>query len=287
MSCRQEISSAWREPLAATGLDCLSRLLESVHSSPSNAGHWENLTKPGLKGRQRVRWQFPDRQNGTTTLYIKRYEHTPFRNQLDRIRRQSAEHSRAWWEYHMAEQLSAAHIPTAAPVGYVEEMYGRIERRSAVLLAAVPGDAFDRTWTKLVSAEAPATRGALRHDVTIRLARFVAAFHSTGLFHRDLYLCHVFAEIDPGLALPPRFHLIDLARLHRPRVRRMRWLVKDLAQLDSSSRAIGASRTDRLRFLLAYLGLQRVSKRARGYIRRVLRKSERILSRMRRKALSA
>ena len=112
-----------------------------------------------------------------------------------------------------------------------------------------------------------------------------AAFHGTGLCHRDLYLCHIFAEIDAKpVRKTPRFHLIDLARVHRPRWRRMRWIIKDLSQLDASARQVGASRTDRLRFLRAYLHLPREAQRVRWYVRRIVRKSDWILRRIERKS---
>jgi hypothetical protein len=103
----------------------------------------------------------------------------------------------------------------------------------------------------------------------------VAAFHQTGLRHRDLYLCHIFIHFDDAQA-PPRLCLIDLARTFRPWLRRTRWLVKDLSQLDASAREIDATRADRLRFLLTYLGLQRCSPRVRWLVARVVAKADRI-----------
>ncbi|MBW7906546.1 MAG: hypothetical protein LC135_16205 [Phycisphaerae bacterium] len=287
MTRRGEIEASWRERLAARGLHRVEQLLDWAGDEPRLPGAWTALRKPGLGGRQRWRWELTDGRGAPPVLFMKRYERTPLRTQLDRIRRQDGGHSRGWWEYCMARELERAQIPTAAPVGYAEEMYGRLERRSVVLLAGVPGEPFDRAWRRLASEGSALTRGPARHDVTVRLARFAAAFHSTGLCHRDLYLCHVFADFDAEALRAPRFHLIDLARVHRPRVRRMRWLIKDLAQLDSSARQVGASRTDRLRFLLAYLGLQRVSHRTRWYARRIVRKSDHILERHSRKSREA
>lgn len=296
MTTAGEISPVWRSALSAVGLQHAGELLE-LGRAQCNAGdpqptlrlrgEWTALRKAGLGGRQRWRWRLPETHGRPGLLFLKIYENTPVRSQLDRLRRQDSRHSRAWWEFHIAQTLAAAHIPTAEPVAYAEEMSGRRERRSAVLLAAVPGEAFDRLWRRMDSEGAGLTRGPARHDLAVRLARFVTAFHSTGLCHRDLYLCHIFADLDERALRPPAFYLIDLARVHRPRLRRLRWLIKDLAQLDSSARLIGASRSDRLRFLLAYLGLQRLSIRARWYARRIMRKSNRILARDRRKALPA
>ncbi|MCK4341144.1 MAG: hypothetical protein KAY37_05400 [Phycisphaerae bacterium] len=275
------IEPGWRERLTRAGL---RNKLDLLDKTPSEclAGRWEALLKPGLGGRERWRWE----PNGTdeTVVYLKRYLHPPLAEQFDRIRRQTARHSRAWWEYHQSQELTRRHIPVVRAIGVVEEMRGLAEVRSAVLFERVAGDAFERVWPELEARGAPLTRGLARQELTRGLARFVSAFHQTGMCHRDLYLCHIFADLDPDGRRPPRFTLIDLARTHRPRLRRLRWILKDLSQLDCSARLIGATRTDRLRFLVAYLGLQPDSPRVRYYARRIVRKSSRILRRIARKS---
>ena len=275
----------WRQRLAELGLGSLSELLNGGDVPRALAGQVEPLSKPGLGGRRRYRWtgRTPD---GPRQLYVKCYSRPGLRAQLDRIRRQHARHSRAWWEYQCAIELSQVAIRVARPVAYVEEMRGRAERRSALVLEAAPGDAFDRTWQRLLEVRSPLTRGRLRQDLVMRLGRFVAAFHSTGWCHRDLYLCHVFMDVSPDGTSAPRFTLIDLGRAHRPKLRRLRWIIKDLSQLDSSARQAGLSRTDRLRFLLAYLGLQRGSRRVRWYARCIVRKADKILARLARKGVA-
>jgi heptose I phosphotransferase len=282
MTRTAEVAPAWRERLAAAGLRDVGALLNGDSPAGAAGGDWAALTKPGLGGRERWRWEFHDQQ-GPSVVFVKRYARTPWRAQLDRIRRQTAGHSVAWWEYQQSLRLDAARIPVPRAVAYVEEMRGTLEQRSAVLLEQVPGDAFDRAWTRLALAKAPAAAPRLRQELTRRLGRFISAFHQTGLCHRDLYLCHVFVELDAAGRRPPAFSLIDLARTHAPRWRRMRWLLKDLSQLDSSGRQIGATRSDRLRFLLAYLSLQRGAARARWYAARILRRSDQILARLTRK----
>lgn len=285
MSDNAELSANWRQTLCDAGADNLLSLLDHAALPGALKGTWTLLTKPGLGRRQRWRWMLKP-GDGASVLYVKRYERPPWRMQWDRIWRQTARHSTAWWEFAQARRLAEANIPAAAAVGYAEHMRGCLERASLVLLERVPGEAFDRAWPIAERAGAPLTRGLARHDLVRRLARFVAAFHSTGSCHRDLYLCHIFVDWSTHEAAPPRFTLIDLARTHRPRLRRMRWLIKDLAQLDSSARVLRLSRTDRYRFLLAYLGLQSRAPRARRYVRRIVRKSDRILRRERRKRQS-
>jgi heptose I phosphotransferase len=280
------VAPPWRARLAAAGFTSLGDLLAERLDGRQLPGRWEALTKPGLGGRERWRWDLND-GGAPGAVFVKRYAQTPLGVQLDRICRQTATRSRAWWEYRQSERLTAAHIPVPPPVGFVEEMRGTFERRSAVLLARVAGDAFERVWQRAREQNAPVTRELARHDITVRLGRFVAAFHGTGYCHRDLYLCHVFVDLDLEARRPPEFCLIDLARTFRPRWRRMRWIIKDLSQLDVSARQIGAGRTDRLRFLLAYLGLQPGAPRVRWYARRIVRKSNRILRRIERKGQMA
>ena len=280
----QAITPPWRQRLEHTGLARPADLLNHSPTALPLTGHWQALTKPGLGGRQRWRWELTEPDGSTTVVYVKRYAHTDLKAQWDRIRRQSSWHSRAWWEFLQAQRLADGYIPTPEPVGLAEEMSGWFERRSVVLLAAVDGDAFDRVWAEAVRLGIPITHGLARHDIAVRLARFVAAFHQTGFCHRDLYLCHIFVDLDLAGRRPPHFTLIDLARTLQPRIWRMRWIIKDLSQLDSSARQIGATRADRLRFLRAYLGLQRNSPRVRWYARRIVRKSNWILRRIERKS---
>lgn len=285
MTRREAISPHWSGRLAALGMRSLERLLSEGPEAGELPGRWEALSKPGLGGRMRWHWALPadappDRPEDGDSLFVKCYRHSSLREQWDRILRQSPRHSRAFWEFEQCRRLAQASIDAPAPVGFVEEMSGQLERRSAVLLGRVAGDALDRFWTAAVAEGAPITHGRARHDLTRRLGRFVAAFHGTGLCHRDLYLCHVFIAASPAYDAPPRFALIDLARAHQPRWRRMRWIIKDLAQLDASAQQVGASRTDRVRFLLAYLGLQAGAPRVRWYARRVVRKSDWILRRI-------
>jgi len=281
VSSREETAPRWRARLNDAGLRRLSDLLDREPDDGRLPGEWDTLYKPGLGGRRRWRWA----PNGADTdvLYIKRYARTPLKEQWDRFWRQCRLHGRAYWEYEQSRRLAAAQINVPGAVGYVERMRGVFEQSGAVLMERAPGDGFDRVWRRLLDADSPITRGLARFDMAARLARFVAAFHGTGCCHRDLYLCHVFVDLDSASRRPPRFTLIDLARTHQPRWRAMRWIIKDLAQLDASARQIGATRADRWRFLLAYLNLPHGAARTRWYARRIVKKSDWILRREARK----
>ena len=68
-------------------------------------------------------------------------------------------------------------------------------------------------------------------EVLAPAATLAARLHAAGLHHRDLYLCHVFSDGHD-------YRLIDAARVRRlPRLSRLRWVVKDVAQLVYSTPA--------------------------------------------------
>ncbi len=114
---------------------------------------------------------------------------------------------------------------------------------SVVVTARVPGAAIAGL---LAAAPAHAVPG-----LCARLARAVAPqvarLHAAGWYYRDLYWNHLFLGDDDTVAW------IDPERLLRPRWRRRRWQVKDLAGL-LASLPVAVPRTAPLRFLRAYAG---------------------------------
>jgi len=84
------------------------------------------------------------------------------------------------------------------------------------------------------------------------VARTVRGLHDRGVDHRDLHLDNVLVEGTPPPGSPFALHLLDFhsARLRRMRRSRRRRALAKLA----FSLPRGASRTDRLRLLLAYAG---------------------------------
>jgi heptose I phosphotransferase len=71
--------------------------------------------------------------------------------------------------------------------------------------------------------------GGRRQAFLDALANAARRFHEAGLYHRDFYWCH-FLVREPAAG---RFvvHLIDLQRVGRPQWLKLRWWLKDLAQL--------------------------------------------------------
>ena len=245
------VAEAHAAAFAAAGLERLDDLF--------NLSGTERLDKPSLPSwRQRIRFELP----GGPTLYLKRYASPPVRVQLRRILSGQGRRSLARLEWERMAWLAGAGIDAVRPVALGEEMTGLWERRSAVVTAAVPGESLERHVGRCPQR---ASRALIRS-----LAAFVARFHRAGYIHRDLYLSHVFLDVRGG---QPWFCLIDLGRLFRPRRRRRRWIVKELASLDYSTPRQTATATDRLRFVRDYLGLDRLGPGPRRLVRRVARKT--------------
>ncbi len=220
----------------------------------------ERLDKPGLEQwRQRWRIVIQDPDAVEHTLYLKRFERPPVRRQTRRWRDGHPGLSTAGVEWANARQLAEAGISAAEPIAFGQDMTGPWERRSFILLRQVPGESLER-WLPVhlppADRESNWTRRRARLD---ELARFVGAFHRAGFAHRDLYLSHVFirpASVEShagGRAGEETFCLIDLQRVFRPRWRRRRWVVKDLAALNYSTPIELLGKRERLRFLCRYV----------------------------------
>lgn len=236
----------------------------------------EDIDKPGLGSRRRTRVTLTDEAGREHVLYLKRYG-TPgavragevwaaVKRWLATGRRCSAAEA----EWRNIEAAAAAGVPTMRPLarGSVPCPIGAAA--SFLLVTAVPGEALARCAGRYLSAGGAEAGEALAAG----LARLAKRLHDAGWVHRDLYTSHVFLDERAGGA---KLYLIDLARLLRPRLRELRWYVKDVAQLKYSMPAAWAAE-HWATFLRHYL--TGVSSDAQ---RRFDRKVDRKVARMRRR----
>jgi len=217
----------------------------------------ERLDKAGLGGwRERWRIALIEADGARRVMYLKRFDRPPLRRQIDRWKLGRLWTATAAIEWQNAMQLQAMGVRAAQAVGFGQQLAGPWERRSFVLLDAVEGESLERWLPRRVPPAQAERNWRGRHAAIDRLAGFVAHFHAAGFVHRDLYLCHLFvrgAEAGYPTDSGDVFTLIDLQRVFRPRWRRRRWIVKDLAALNFSAPADRVSRWDRLRFLARYV----------------------------------
>jgi heptose I phosphotransferase len=94
---------------------------------------------------------------------------------------------------------------------------------------------------------------AWKRGLIAEMAAITATLHRERLFHKDLYLCHFFLDMERLEQAGSRLTLIDLHRLGEHRLWPDRWRWKDLGQLLYSTEGIaGIDDRDRLRFWMHY-----------------------------------
>ncbi len=213
-----------------------------------------------------VVWRsLPDREN--CTLDATRADGTPVRLHVKRYPA-NAPGTPAANEVRGIESLQRAGIATVPLVGWG----GLPDGRTFLVTLDLAGY---RDAEKLVMA------GTAFADLLGPSADVAAQLHRAGLHHRDLYLCHFFAQFaEDG---KPQLALIDAARVRPlPRFFRGRWVVKDLAQFwYSTTKLPGVTDAQREAWLARYIAqrgltsaasLRRAIERKVGWIARHDRK---------------
>lgn len=222
--------------------------LDSVAGAFAYSGG-EVLSKPGLGGRERIRVRLTDASGREVVWYLKRYAGGGHGGCLGRCCSAHAGGvSPARRELANIRRLQEAGVPTMRAIAFGEavDLWGHT--RSYIVVTSVPGEALSRCMDDFLDRRGGDVEAMGRFNAA--LVDLVARLHAAGLVHRDLYAAHIFLDETPD---GPGMHLIDVARVFRPRWRRFRWRVKDLAQLKySMPKRWVAEHWDG--FLRAYLG---------------------------------
>jgi len=197
-----KIVTAYRDLLARNALDTPEAFFDPQLGEP--------LDKPGLASwRERRRIDLDD-EGRTRTFYLKRFTNAPATARRE-IRRAGCDaKSVAGIEWGWMRKLAGLGIPCAEPVALCEERVYGYPQRSAVLMAAVPGqslEAWVRGWN--------ATDRAIIRGLFQPLSEMIAALHEAGIVHRDLYLSHIFFDAQAPVEISLR--LIDLQRMFQPK----------------------------------------------------------------------
>jgi tRNA A-37 threonylcarbamoyl transferase component Bud32 len=183
-------------------------------------------------------------------LYVKYY---PYRGPLSALKN-LFRRSRARRCWVTANALILRGVPTAKPLVFLEDRRYLWLRQSLFLTERIsPGtrlrEYVDETWG---NAKSPSSLAEKRRVIE-GLAKAVALMHGHGASHGDLKATNVLIQARGNG--PARFFFCDLdsARAGRRTSRRRR--IRDLARINASflNRRL-VSRTDRVRFLFAYLG---------------------------------
>ena len=235
----------WQTLLAADGLDNFDALwsLDIGWYEPRNErrGGWSGVSRCELESRQ----------GEHVGIFIKRQENHVSRTWAHPVRGIPTFRR----EFRNLLRYRTCGVPTLEPVYYAER---RVDgsRRAILITRELAGytslQHCQENWSAQGRPAAP-----LRRDMLRRLAAVVCRLHRQRLQHNCLYPKHVFiGGSDDNVDV----RLIDLEKTKR-RLSRARAMLRDLDTLNR--RSTGWSRTDRLRFLLAYLGQERVNVRVR------------------------
>ena len=153
-------------------------------------------------------------------------------------------------EWQALQKLPALGVPTMRLAGFGSRGINPARRQSFLLTSELTNvislEDFCKDWP--VKPPIFKTKAAIIREVA-RIARII---HENGINHRDFYICHFLLEQDTISHDAPKLFLIDL---HRAQIRNetpSRWLIKDLAGLYFSSKDIGLTSRDLLRFIREY-----------------------------------
>ncbi len=204
--------------------------------------------------------------------FLKRHAGTPITTAIGLLLRYRRPMSNARLEWEAIELMEMIGIRTVPAVAAGEKLTWRFWEENSFLLTAKLPDG--------ESLEAILGRGERlgyrsREELAQRIGGLARRLHKAGYAHRDFYLGHIYAV--GGLAGKYTLHLLDLQRVMRGARLYNHWSLKDMTALYFSSTGITAiTNSDRMRVVKSYLGIGILTPKAKRFIHKILKKSERV-----------
>ncbi len=189
-------------------------------------------------------------------VFLKRHYRLPWGVGMAATIHPAGRHSPAAEEWAHLEQSRALGIEVPEVVAAGERIGPHAGLTGFLMVAELTGcEPLHEALPRLAARLDPAAFADLKRRLVKEMARIAATLHAARLFHRDLYLCHFFLDVERlrhrGQEI--RLVLIDLHRLSSRRLIPdwLRW--KDLGQLLFSTFDVdGIDDRDRLRFWRSY-----------------------------------
>lgn len=186
------------------------------------------------------------------TFFLKR--HTGTIRPFEMLRTLFSGFSLSWGrkEWEVIEAFRQCGIPTLIPVAAGEKI-SLFRQESFLMTAELAGfQSLDQFLKNYFSPPLTPEKILEKRAIIREVAEMAGKMHHAGLNHRDFYCCHIFIRrTEDGQR---EWRVLDLQRVDRRRWLRNRWIIKDLAALNYSAPARIITRTDRLRFLVNYIG---------------------------------
>ncbi len=162
-------------------------------------------------------------------------------------------------EWHGVHRLKDLEIDTMTVAAYGIRGRNPATKHSFIVTEALPTETSLEDFCREWKHNPPKTKQEIRLKRWIlnKVVETARVIHENGANHRDFYLCHFLLDAqfeDDHVSADSKLFLIDLHRLQMRRKTPERWVVKDIAGLYYSSKDIGLTKRDLLRFMRLYRG---------------------------------
>jgi Lipopolysaccharide kinase (Kdo/WaaP) family len=211
------------------------------------------------QGRSTARVVFhPPEESGERPLsvYLKRHFRLPWTARVSALVNPKGRYSPGAAEWTHLERARALGVPVPDVVAIGERIGPWTSLQSYLVVAELIGcKELNEILPVLEQRMDRTSFESLKRRVVKEMARISATMHRARMFHKDLYLCHFFLDLERVARDPTdvRLTLIDLHRLQEHRLWPDRWRWKDLGQLLFSTEGVaGVSPRDVLRFWMHY-----------------------------------
>lgn len=195
-------------------------------------------------------------------------------------------------EWHGVHRLKDLEIDTMTVAAHGIHGRNPASKHSFIVTEALPTETSLEDFCKPWKDNPPKTLREIRLKRWIlnKVVETARVIHENGANHRDFYLCHFLldAHFDASDTVTPesKLFLIDLHRLQIRRKTPVRWAVKDIAGLYYSSKDIGLTQRDLLRFMRLYRGkpLREILKTDHAFWNKVVKRGNKLYDSEKRKA---
>jgi len=233
------------------------------------------IIKKAIKDRSTIKLLLKS-EGGEIGAYLKRYQTPTLKAWIGSLLRFSSPRG-AMEEWENILVFHRRGIPTMVPLSVGLRKKFVIKRESFLLTREI--ERVERLNHYLSHHLSPPLNSHQLKDkraLIKELALLVRRMHSLGLNHRDLYLCHILVKKDSYNNW--KIYFADLHRVDQRKKVGLRWKVKDLAALNFSSSENLITRADRLRFLIYYQGGGKLDIKSKSFIRKIVKKTDKIRS---------
>ena len=190
------------------------------------------------------------------SVYLKRHFQLPWTARLAALVNPGGRHSPGAAEWAHLERARALGVPVPDVVAIGERIGPWANLQSYLVVAELTGcKELNEALPVLAEQMDETAFELLKRRIARQAAHISATIHKARMFHKDLYLCHFFLDLERLAADPTdvRLTLIDLHRLQEHRLWPDRWRWKDLGQLLFSTEGVaGVTPRDALRFWVHY-----------------------------------